>query len=363
MRHLATIQRVVSVEPIPNADSIEKVTVLGWELVAKKGEFKQDDMVVYVEIDSVLPSDNPAFEFMGKYKYRVKTIKLRGQVSQGICFPTSILPSGKYGVGTDVTELLKIKKWVSKTDQEENERIEAISKKRMDKFMMRHSWYRKLVFKKDKTEFPKFIPKTDEERIQNFPHICEKEKDTLFDVTEKLDGSSATYFVIKNPKKWQFWKKTIFGVCSRNFQLLKPDNSPYWTIARKYDVKNKLNKLRKDVGIDFAIQGEIIGPKLQGNKYGLSELDFYMFNYYSITERRYVDNINVAFIGDVYGFKTVPIIDTGINLLPTIPQMVEYAKGKSVIADIQREGIVVRNNEKNISFKVINPDFLIKYDE
>ena len=111
MRKLASIQKIVSLEPIKDADKIEKATVLGWELVvAKKDNFKVGDLVVYCEVDSILP-DKPEFEFLRERKFRIKTIKLRGQVSQGICFPLSILPKAKYNEGEDVTEVFGARKY------------------------------------------------------------------------------------------------------------------------------------------------------------------------------------------------------------------------------------------------------------
>src|SRR5512133_220514 len=159
MRKLASIQRIASLSPIIGADKIEKATVLGWELVVKKDEFRVGDLCVYVEIDSILP-DKPFFEFMRDRKFRVKTIKLRGQVSQGICFPLSIVPKGgdRYE-DADVTEALGITKYDPQAifEQKETERLASISKNRLDKFFKRYSWYRALVFKPTKRPFPSFI--------------------------------------------------------------------------------------------------------------------------------------------------------------------------------------------------------------
>ena len=117
MRKLASIQKVLEVNPIPKADAIEVIKVLGWEIVVKKGEFQVGDNVVYIEIDSIVP-DKPEFEFLRDRKFRVRTIKLRGQVSQGICFPLNILPKGNYKEGDDVTEVIGIKKYDPQGDAE-----------------------------------------------------------------------------------------------------------------------------------------------------------------------------------------------------------------------------------------------------
>ncbi len=356
-RKLATIQKIRSLEPIENADSIEKATVLGWSLVVKKGEFKEGELCVYCEIDSILP-DKPEFEFLKDKKFRIKTIRLRGQTSQGIAFPLSILPNKKWKENDDVTKILGIIKYDPQGDLETKllKDIENRKQNKITKFMKRYSWYRKLfLFSKKREGFPKFIPKTDEDRIQLFPNICEREKDTVFTITEKLDGQSGTWFLVK--KKTLFGKKYIFGVCSRRIHLTKPDNSSYWTIARQYDLKNKLERL---IGkYDYvALQGEIIGEGIQKNKYNIKGYAVYFFNLI------YPDKKIISF--KAYDFPlakyAVPFIAYS-KLKPTISEMVEYAKGKSTLIDIPREGIVCRNQEKQISFKIINTDFLLKYGE
>ena len=139
MRKLASIQRIKALEPIPDADSIEKATVLGWQLVVKKGEFQVGDLCVYCEVDCLLP-DRPEFEFLKNRGSRIRTIRLRGQVSQGICFPLSILPAGTpIEEDLEVTELLDIVKFEPP--------IPAC------------------LAGIQKGEFPSFIPKTDETRV------------------------------------------------------------------------------------------------------------------------------------------------------------------------------------------------------
>jgi len=368
-RKLASVQRIVAINPIPDAQKIEVATVLGWKVViAKDDNFKVGDKVVYVEIDSILP-DKPVFEFMRERKFRVKTIKLKGQISQGICFPMDILPKSKtaYNEGDDVTEILGVKKYDPQAEWEkkETERLEGINKNRIDKFMKRYSWYRKLTFRPNKAPFPSFIKKTDEDRIQLFPHYYEDWSHLKFNVTEKLDGQSATYFMILNPKKGLFHSKWLFGVCSRNFQLLKPDNSSYWFIAEKYNLRKRMIRYCERYNTGLVIQGEIIGPKIQGNKYGLSEPDFYVFNMMLYKKSRLTvlnqqEQWNECRIE--LELKTVPIINHVFSLYPIMQDMIDYSVAKSVIADIPREGIVVRNYDQNISFKIINPNFLLKYD-
>jgi len=359
MRKLASIQTIVALDSIVGADSIEKATVLGWELVVKKGEFAVGDKVVYCEVDSILP-EKPEFEFLRERRYRIRTIKLRGQISQGIAFPLSVLPKGKYAEGDDVTEVLGVKKHDPQAvlEQKEADRLAGISKNRLDKFFKRYAWYRRLLFKPTKRPFPAFIKKTDEDRIQLFTRICENEKDTQFIVTEKVDGQSGTFFVVKNRKykPWKFWQqKYVFGVCSRNFQLLKDDGQSYWNVAKKYNLKEYMIKYAQQTNANtVVIQGEIIGPKIQGNKYGVTENKLYLFNH--------IIDGQLAPAVSRWGIECVPFLNIRFYLPPTIPECVAYAIGKSLLADVPREGVVVRNYNKGLSLKIINPDFLLKYE-
>lgn len=359
-RKLASIQKVVSLEPIEGADRIEKATVLGWELVTKKGEFNVGDLCVYIEIDSQVP-ERPEFEFLRERKFRVRTIKLRKQISQGLALPLNILPKDTYKEGQDVTSLLGIKKYDPQAEQEQKliqEKIDRNNNK-IEKFLCRYSWFRKIFFRPKKGGFPSFIKKTDETRLQNIPNILQKEKDTIFQVTEKIDGQSGTYFLIKNSHKL-FGKKYTFGVCSRNLHLPTPNNSSYWTIAKQYNIEKVLHSLIGDNQF-IVLQGEILGEGIQGNKYKIKGYDFYAFNL--IYPDKQIDTVTMTNILKEHDIKSVHILDTNFKLKDTVPEMVEYAKGKSFLLPILREGVVIRNYDKNISFKVINPDFLLKNKE
>jgi RNA ligase (TIGR02306 family) len=356
------IQKITKLIPIDGADAIETANVLGWELVVKKNEFQIGELCVYVEIDSILP-EKPEFEFLRSRKFRIKTIKLKGQVSQGICFPLSILPKGNYVEGDDITEIIGVKKYDPQAEIEKRLMDEKLARtnNKIHKFLSKYAWYRNIFNKTSKGSFPSFIKKTDEDRIQLFPSICEREKDTEFVVTEKLDGQSGTYFLLRNKKRFLgFGKKYIFGVCSRNLLLTKPDNSSYWTIAKQYNIEKVLEKLIGDQ--DFVVlQGEILGTGIQKNKYKIDGYDFYAFNL--IYPGMKIDTVRAMKVLHELDIKFVPILTTTFKLKDTIKENVEYAKGKSVLLDTLREGVVVRNYDKNSSFKIINPDFLLKNDE
>ncbi|MFK7932768.1 MAG: RNA ligase (ATP) [Saprospiraceae bacterium] len=197
MRKLASIQRIKALAPIPNADAIVRATVLGWQLVVRKDEFQVGDLCVYIEIDSVLPP-RPEFEPIRQRTNRIKTIRLRGQISQGICFPLSILPVGTpIEEDLDVTEILNITKYEPP--------IPAQLAGTM------------------KGNFPSFIPKTEETRVQVLANLLEKYAGEMCFVTEKLDGSSVTYYLNNDE----------FGVCSRNLDLLETESNSFWKVARE----------------------------------------------------------------------------------------------------------------------------------
>jgi len=344
-RKLASIQKVVQIDAIPDADKVECVKVLGWACVAKKGEFKVGDLVIYIEIDSLIPKDIwSGFLFKEGTtieRYRLKTVKMRGQVSQGLVLPVTVLyncisPTIKtLEEGDDVTSLMKIEKYEPPEDGDLNGNI--------------------------KGSFPSFIHKTDETRIQTAPWILTAQKGKKVYVTEKVDGSSATFYV----------KDGKFGVCSRNMEMAEQDFNAFWQIARKYDIEKKLRSGSTMFGPadrNWAIQGELLGPKVNGNKYGLTEFLFKAFNMYDIDHQCNLHYAEFLSFTQTLDIPTVPQL--GVEELgdATVEQWVERSKGRSILADVPREGIVVRGiYEEDIyrygkfSFKAINPDFLIKY--
>jgi RNA ligase (TIGR02306 family) len=245
MRKLASIQTVNTVEPIPNADAIEKLRILGWWVVGKKGEYKSGDKVVYCEIDSLLP-ERPEFEFLRAncFKpaqtdatgatllpagFRIKTVKLRGQVSQGICFPLTILPSGTAtDEGADVTDAIGVLKWEPPLPVGMGGRV--------------------------KGHFPGFLPKTDEIRVQVLESVLARHRGKTFYVTEKLDGTSFTAFL----------REGEFGICGRNLWLDETDESNVLVrVARSLRLEGALRAARERHGLDLAIQAEVIGPGIQ----------------------------------------------------------------------------------------------------
>lgn len=358
MRKLASIKRISDIQPIEGKDRIALATIDGWRVVVQKSEFAVGDRCVYVEIDSVLP-ERPEFEFLRSRKFRIKTMRLGAVISEGICFPMSILPPGDYEDEQDVTEVIGVKQYEPTMDVEPVVQNTKPTKK-YPKFLMRMKWFRNLVLpKKQLEDFPSFLTKTDEVRIQNVPFILED--NDIWVATEKVDGASGTYALVRKKSRIPFRKdKFEFMVCSRNRKLPVEDNSVYWSIARKYNIKNVLTTMIG--GHDWvAIQGECIGPKIQGNKYKVSDFDFFVFNVINPDGR--LDTPSAKYRAELYGLKFVPVIDI-LELPKTVDEVLEYAHGKSRLYDTLREGIVFRSlHDGKKSFKAVDPIFLMQHDE
>lgn len=326
MRKLASIQRIKNIEPIANADTIMKATVLGWQLVIKKGEFNPGDLCIYVEIDSILP-DRQEFEFLRNKNFRIRTIKMRGQVSQGICFPLHILPGNiQVDEGADVTDVLNIIKY------------EPPVPVNMQGIM--------------KGPFPSFIPKTDETRVQVLQELLDTHKGSLCYITEKLDGTSVTFFI----------KDGVFGVCSRNMELEENENNLYWKAARQFNIEQKL----RSVGCNIAIQGELVGEGIQGNKLRLKGQHVFVFSVFLIDEYRYAMFHEWMKIMEVLDIPCVPVITENYRLENDISNILSMSETFSLInSSAMAEGIVIRLKENNelVSFKAISNEFLLKYGE
>jgi RNA ligase (TIGR02306 family) len=369
MRKLATIQEILEINEHPNADAIELAMINGWQVVVKKGEFKVGDKVVFFEIDSWIPTELASFltrpgqeprVYQGVKGERLRTVKLRGELSQGLILPLSILephrltgtdqfairiwdPEWKCWsykfvlneVGADVSEILNILKWEAPIAAHLAGQVRG--------------------------NFPTFIKKTDQERAQN----CYNKMLLLdnyehgginWEVTEKLDGSSCTVF-------WE--PEAGAGVCSRNLSLkLEDTGNSFVKIAIESGYIDALNELK----VPFAIQGELCGPGIQGNIYKLESPKLFVFDVWLIKERRYAAKSERKIILDdlkSMGVKVDTVPDLGTIRLPsTLKECLEFAIGKSVLNPSQeREGIVFKTNYlvegEMFSFKCISNKFLL----
>lgn len=327
---LASIQKIVSVEPILNADRIEKVKVLGWDCIVKKDLFKSGDLCIYVEIDTVIPKQLLDESYEGDEKITLKTVKMRGQLSQGLVLPLKILEDMEeifnYGEGW---EWMNDDEFIVDEGQDVTDILGVIKYEKQLPPQLTGLAY---------GNFPSFIPKTDEIRIQSDPSLLEKLKGKEYYITTKLDGTSATFY------KYQ----GHFGVCSRNLEL-KDGENVYWKMARKY-------KLDECLPEGFAYQGEICGPGIQKNRLNLDKPRLFIFNMFNIDEQRYFKPHDTE-------LDLVPCEETGLEFNYSLEDLLERAKGIYEGTNNRKEGIVVRSLDQSISFKVINNDFLLKDEE
>jgi len=265
--------------------------------------------------------------------------------------------------GVDVTDILGVTKY----DPEGEKEALAIAEKqdreksKLKRFLMKHKWYRILFGgQKIKGGFPSWIKRTDETRIQNMPFLFKQKDLPKLVVTEKLDGTSTTWFYVSQRS---FFKKAIFGVCSRNVYLKKRDTSVYWKMALELNIEDVLKDISKRTKAKTVVlQGEIIGEKICENKYKIKGFDFYAFNL--VINGVKMSTVRMQDLLDLFYIKSVPILDTKFTLPPTSDEMVAYSNGKSVIApSVLREGVVCRSEDNTISFKAVSPEWLLKFKE
>ena len=327
MRKMATVRVVDSILPIPDADAIECAVIGGWKVVTKKGEFKAGDLAIYCEIDSWIPHELAPFlskgepkEYNGVKGERLRTVRLRKQLSQGLLLPYSVVGS-LWGEDDDVSELLNIQKWEAPISPQLAGQV--------------------------KGNFPSCIPKTNQERVQNLKRDLPSLDNELFEVTEKLEGSSMTCYLINGE----------FGVCSRNMDLKRDENNTFWKVAIEQSIENKMRTLDSD---NFAIQGELIGPGIQGNIYNLNKHVFRVFDIYDIDAGEYVLPGTRHHLVEEMALQHVPTIGT-LALQANMDYLLETAEGKSLLNDKQeREGLVYKAVNRPYSFKVISNKYLLK---
>lgn len=344
MRQLATIQRIIDITDIENADNICRAQVLGWGVVIKRDDFNVGDLVCFFEIDSVLPPSEK-YAFLEKTNWRVKSCRLRGCLSQGLVLPLSILPETIFSTsgdavfvnvenlqeGDDVTDALGIIKYEPPVSASLGGQI--------------------------KGNFPGFLHKTDTDRIQSNTRLLHQYIGVTFIAHEKLDGSSMTVY----------YRDGEFGVCSRNLDIKESDDNSFWQVAKKYDLPNKLAALG-----NYSIQGELIGPGVQKNKYALKELDFRVFDVFDIDKGEYVPTDLGKTIAAELGLTWCPYItEYTFTENTTVDELLGLAEGKSALNPNQeREGLVFRPQDEmndtrmgRLAFKTISNKFLLKCED
>ena len=331
MRKLATIRKIDEVRPIEGADAIECAIVGGWSVVIKKGEYQPGDLAVYCEIDSFIPHELAPFLSKGQepreYNQvkgaRLRSIKLCGQLSQGLLLPITV--TFFRDPGTDVTEALGIQKYEPPVPAQLAGEIKGL--------------------------FPGFIPKTDQERVQNLTaELAEwKARNFTWEATEKLDGSSMTVYV----------RDGEGGVCSRNLELKQNEANSLWRVAIREQLVEKI----RSTGLNLALQGELIGEGIQKNPYGIRGQDFYLYDVYDIDAGRYYTSHQRLSLARELNIKHVPVLDGAVKFTADTSalSLLQSAEAKSVLNNkTEREGIVFKCIECEASFKVISNKFLLK---
>lgn len=382
-RALAHIEEIAWIKPIDGADNIELIGVLGWVLIAKIDEFKVGDKAVFVEIDSKCPADDERFAFLEKKHYKVKTMKL-GKFkcfSQGLALPLTLFPElSDRKLGDDVTKELRItysseedrKRKSNKIDP--NAKYKAMAARHKEFFskpiirkIMRYDIGRKILFlffgkKKDNPkQFPSWIVKTDENRIENCPFYLESNEEWV--QTEKIDGTSCTYAVdrMKRGKN-----KFEFVVCSRNVrqadrdQECYHDSNIYWELADKYNIEKVLSDYAIANNYDCVVlQGEGTGS-VQGNPYKLKENRLFVFNL--VVEGVRKSTLEMAKFCDDNNLEHVPIINEHYKTPDTMEEIKLQADGFSIInPKVKREGFVYRSLDGQQSFKNVSREYLLKH--
>jgi RNA ligase (TIGR02306 family) len=339
MRKLASIRKIDAIRPIEGADAIECAVVGGWTVVVKKDEFAAGDLAVYCEIDSWIPHALAPFlskgteprVYDGIAGERLRTIKLRGQLSQGLLLPHDIVwdknmfDFNRFDEGDDVSELLGIVKYEAPIPAQLAGEVKGM--------------------------FPGWIQKTDQERIQNLKEELAywTKEQHVWEITEKLDGSSMTVYL----------RDGEFGVCSRNLELKPNESNSLWKVAVHNDLELKLRRANRNI----ALQGELIGEGIQGNPYKSKGQDFFLFDIYNIDTNKYFTPAERKAFVDEFEIKHVPVLGTlTMDESTSIDTLLTSAEGKSVMGMIgcEREGLVFKSKDMQCSFKAISNKFLLK---
>lgn len=364
-RKLASIQKILSVSPIQFTNSegvlevasnIVLVTIQGWQSVTQvSNNFKVGDLVVYFEIDSVFPQI-PKYEFLEKVKYRIKTIKLKGYLSQGLVLPLSVLETDTHRIidGKLVDTYSNSEKFVLEEGCDVTEYLGIV------KYEIPESNSNSMGLRVRNYTFPNYIPKTDEERVQNSKFVVNYLQGKPYYISLKYDGSSCT----------TYYNNGEFGVCSRNYDLdLNDENAmknKFCSSVIELGIKDKISEYCINNNRNLAFQGELVGPGIQNNRLGLKTIDYFVFNVFDIDNNKYLDYKDFLQITKDVGLNHVEILEESSSFDYSLEQLLDKAKG-TYSSGYPREGIVIRPQVESfldrfgrVSFKVINNDFLLK---
>lgn len=338
MRKLASLVVIDSIHPIPKADAIEVARIGGWSVVAKKGEFAPGETALYIEIDAFLPDGQPAWQFLVDKQaieynnvrgHVLRTATLRKQISQGLLVKPSYFGDALEGaaLGEDVGERLGIAKYEAPVPKE----LEGLAR----------------------GMYPTRVPKTDQERIQNLAAqlpLWQAAGDE-WEVSEKLEGASVTYAQLDNE----------FHACSRTVDYLDVEGNTMWALAHRFGLPAAFARVFADRNV--AIQGELVGPGIEGNIYKLTEHRFYVYDIYDADAGRYMGALERHALTKELGLMHVPVVHLSwkLDASATMDAILEMAVGPSALLSTQtREGLVYKRLNGETSFKGISNVYLAK---
>lgn len=376
MRKLASIVRIGTTYPIPDSDRLSVAIPEGtmWRVVTARDEFKEGDLAMFFEIDAGLPPDDPRYEFLHERALRkfvnkhgsvlrkivrIRTVKLRGVISQGLLIPILQFPEAEgHEVGDDMTEALGVLHY-DDVAEEIRQLLDTSTKPGTGRPAGAFPWY---------------VPKTDETRIQSLPQWVEELKGVKFEVTLKMDGSSASYGYAPSKRE----DKDPFFVCSRNFELKRPEpdegvtemleatrsGSTWWEMAFKYELESKLKAYCEENKCELCIQGEIVGPGMNGNRDELKDREFRVFRIWDIGRQYFLTTPERVAVCEALGLLHVPILAVRMDVfndLPSVDEILKFAEGKTASGH-EREGLVFKEADTHHprSFKAVSNAYLLK---
>lgn len=384
-RKLVTVRCVSAVKPIPGADRIETAVVDGWQCVVKVGDFRAGDLGLFFEIDCFLPAADPRWAFLEPQfttfedgrGFRVRSAKMRGQISQGLLQPLGVFP-----------EVAAVLEELTRTMGGREAAVSAVLDRTFEEMLGVRKWGRAIPGGAADGKgvpleqqialgpFPDFVERTDQERIQNLPRVFDEWGDKVFQETTKMDGSSMTvYFLRKdapmfdllpalNPTGGQsgLTETGRLGVCSRNIELVERTTSMFWEAALKHKLPEKLAKLDRNI----AIQGELCGSTIQSNFEGFPKgfHEFYLYSVWDIDKQRHLAPRETEQWAKDLGLKHVPVHGYAkLNDIGTsVEELLARADGKGINGK-KREGIVLKHEDGAFSFKAISNSYLLKHGE
>jgi RNA ligase (TIGR02306 family) len=333
-RKMATVRKIDAILPIDGADKIELAKVGGWQAVVNRGEFKSGDLAIYCEIDSFVPHEIAPFLSMGREPMLVngvrgrvvKTTKIRKVISQGLILPLSLCGSTSAQEGADVSGGLGVFKYEEPVPPELAGDVRG--------------------------RLPGFIHRRKPQRVQNIEEEVARaiEEGLYFEVTEKLEGSTMTAYLSDG----------VFGVCSAKFDLEEKEKCPFWRAARQSGLEEKLRELSVNGGrySNIALHGELIGPKIQGNIYGLVDHEFHVFNAYDISKSVFLGPLECRRLARRIGISYAPLLYVGE--LAEYPDLGAPDGYSNLNPNQLREGLVYKQLDGNMVFKSVSQKYLME---